>query len=248
MRALAHLEARRGRFARAFLRLDEIAELSRREGDREQAALPAAEKAFWLAFVRDDPPKARVAFEAAMREAQTSVGDALAVFAHPVALALGEREKARALAAPLQCYRSLAETGAFAALAEGRRNDAIEILKRLAKSGHGPEQVVWSYQLARWALEEKRPEIAIEYLEWMPRVPPSAGGNAFDDHTGEQDALYAPSLFLLGKALEMRGEMRRAIEAYSQFLEIWKEADPDEPRPAEARARLAALGAEVAGR
>jgi len=126
--------------------------------------------------------------------------------------------------------------------------DAIEILKRLAKSGHGPEQVVWSYQLARWALEEKRPEVAIEYLEWMPRVPPSAGGNAFDDHTGEQDALYAPSLFLLGKALEMRGEMRRAIEAYSQFLEIWKEADPDEPRPAEARARLAALGAEVAGR
>jgi tetratricopeptide (TPR) repeat protein len=243
LRALAHLDARRGRFAQAFLRFDEIAELSRRAVDPEEAAVPFAEKAFWLAFVRGDLPKARAALEAAMRDVRTPVGDALAVFAHPVALALGEQEKARALAAALRGYRSLAEAGAFAAFAEGRRNDAIEILQRLAKSGHGPEQVVWSYQLARWALDEKRPEIAIEYLEWMPRVLPSPGGNAFDYHTGEQDAFYAPSLFLLGKALEMRGETRRAVDAYSQFLEIWKDADPDEPRPAEARARLAALNA-----
>ena len=105
--------------------------------------------------------------------------------------------------------------------------------------------MVWSYQLACWALEEKRPDIAIEYLEWMPRVLPSPGGNAYDSHTGEQDAFYAPSFFLLGKAREMRGETRRAIDAYSQFLAIWKDADPDEPRPAEARARLAALNAGV---
>jgi tetratricopeptide (TPR) repeat protein len=248
LRALAHLEARRGRFSRAFLRFDEIAELSRRAGDREQAAVPAAEKAFWLAFVRDDLPKARAALDGAMREAPTTFGDALAVFAHPVALALGEQEKARALAEPLRGYRSLAEAGAFAAYAEGRRMDAIEILQRLAKSGHGPEQVTWSYQLARWALDEKRPEIAIEYLEWMPRVLPSPGGNTYDSHGGEQDAFYAPSLFLLGKALEMRGELRRALNAYSQFLEIWKDADPDEPRPAEARARVAALSAQGSGR
>ena len=151
------------------------------------------------------------------------------------------------LSTAMRGYRSLAEARAFAELAEGRRNHAIEILKRLAKSGHGPEQVVWSYQLARWALEEKRPDIAIEYLEWMPRVLPSPGGNAFDYHTGEQDALYGPSLFLLGKALEMRGETRRAIDAYSQFVELWKDADADEPRPAEARTRLAALRAGTTG-
>jgi hypothetical protein len=122
----------------------------------------------------------------------------------------------------------------------------MEILQRLARLGQGPEQVLWSYQLARWALEERRPDIAIEFLRWIPRVVAAPAHSLFNRHTGELDAFYAPSFFLLGKAFEMRGEMRPAIDAYSKFLEIWKDADADEPRIAEARTRIAALNGKSA--
>ena len=244
LRALAHMEARRGRFARAFLRFDEIAELSRRAGEPDEAALPAAEKAFWLAFVRNDLVHARAVLEDGLRESRNP--SALAPFAYEVALALGEQERARTFTAEMQGYRSFAEAGAFARWEEGRRDQAMEILQRLARLGQGPEQVLWSYQLARWALEEKRPDIAIEFLRWMPRVVAAPAHSLFDRHTGELDAFYAPSFFLLGKAFEMRGETRPALDAYSKFLEIWREADPDEPRLAEARGRIAALNGKSA--
>jgi hypothetical protein len=135
----------------------------------------------------------------------------------------------------------MAETGAFARWADGRRFDAIDVLQRLARTGHGTEQVIWSHQLARWALEEKRPDIAIEYLEWMPRVVSTPGATIYNDHTGEDDAFDAPKFLLLAKAFEMRGDARRARDAYSHFLDLWKEADDDAPGLDEARARLAAL-------
>src|SRR5882672_1141161 len=244
LRALAHMEARRGRFARAYLRFDEIAELSRRADEPDEAGLAASEKAFWLAFVRNDLVHARAVLEDGLRESRNP--SALAPFAYEVALALGEQERARTLTGEMQGYRSFAEAGAFARWEEGRRDQAIEILQRLARLGQGPEQVLWSYQIARWALEERRPDTAIEFLRWMPRVVAAPAHSLFVRHTGELDAFYAPSFFLLGKAFEMRGETRPALDAYSKFLEIWREADPDEPRLAEARGRIAALNGKSA--
>ena len=76
----------------------------------------------------------------------------------------------------------------------------------------------------------------------MQQAPPQpVNYPPWTEHTGEKDALYAPSFFLLGKALEMRGDRRAAIAAHARFLELWKEADPDVPEIEEARARLRAL-------
>jgi tetratricopeptide (TPR) repeat protein len=166
---------------------------------------------------------------------------ALAPFAYYVALAIGEQDLARTFTGEMHAFRSLAEAGAFARWAEGRRGDAIAILQQLARKGHSTEQAMWSYQLARWALEEKRPDTAIEFLEWMPRVLTAPGAIIYNDHTGEDDAFSAPKFLLLGKAYEMRGDPRRARDAYSRFLDLWRDADADAPGLTEARTRLAAL-------
>ena len=240
LRALAQMEGRRGRFTRVFLRLDQISELSRHAGDADEAARPIAEKAFWLAFVRNDPAQARIALDASMSEQRHLL--AVMPFAYEVALKLGQQDRARTLGSEVRGYRSLAEAEAFARSAEGRRDDAIRILGRLARRGSSAEQVLWSYQVALWALEEKRPDTAVEFLLWMQRAPPApVNYPPWPEHTGEQDALYAPSFFLLGKALELRGDTRQAREAYSRFLELWRDADPDVVEPIEARARLLAL-------
>ncbi len=47
----------------------------------------------------------------------------------------------------------------------------------------------------------------------------------------------------LGKLYEKKGDRPHAIEAYRQFVELWKDADPVlQPRVRQARARIAALG------
>jgi tetratricopeptide (TPR) repeat protein len=53
--------------------------------------------------------------------------------------------------------------------------------------------------------------------------------------------LYAKSFYMLGKIAEQQGDKGRAIENYRKFLDLWKDADPGLPEPADARKRLAAI-------
>jgi eukaryotic-like serine/threonine-protein kinase len=59
------------------------------------------------------------------------------------------------------------------------------------------------------------------------------------------DALYlASSLVRLGELYEARGERTRAIEYYSRFVELWKNADPElQPRVRAVKSKLEALAA-----
>ncbi len=52
---------------------------------------------------------------------------------------------------------------------------------------------------------------------------------------------YALAFSKLGELAEKRGDAASARANYSKFLELWKNADPDRPEVAAARARLAAL-------
>lgn len=45
----------------------------------------------------------------------------------------------------------------------------------------------------------------------------------------------------MGKVYEGLGDKEKAIVNYQKFLEIWKDADPGLPDPADAKNRLAAL-------
>ncbi len=53
--------------------------------------------------------------------------------------------------------------------------------------------------------------------------------------------LWAKSFYWLGQIAEKQGRKADAIANYRHFLDIWKDADPDRPEPADARKRLAAL-------
>ena len=56
-----------------------------------------------------------------------------------------------------------------------------------------------------------------------------------------QGDIYAKSFYMLGKIAEEQGDKASAREHYGKFLDLWKDADPDRPEPADARKRLAGL-------
>jgi tetratricopeptide (TPR) repeat protein len=57
----------------------------------------------------------------------------------------------------------------------------------------------------------------------------------------DSNVIYAKTFYMLGKVYEGLGDKEKAIANYQKFLEIWKDADPDLPEPADAKTRLASL-------
>ncbi len=53
--------------------------------------------------------------------------------------------------------------------------------------------------------------------------------------------IYAKSFYMLGKIYEQQGNTAKAIEHYSKFLDLWKDADSGLPEVEDAKKRLAAL-------
>jgi serine/threonine protein kinase/tetratricopeptide (TPR) repeat protein len=53
--------------------------------------------------------------------------------------------------------------------------------------------------------------------------------------------IYVKSFYMLGKVYEKLGKKKEARKNYERFLELWKNADPGLPEPADARSRLAHL-------
>jgi tetratricopeptide (TPR) repeat protein len=119
--------------------------------------------------------------------------------------------------------------------AEGRWQDAITELRTAEDAYQWEPKVGGFYRGMAWR-ELGRPDSAIAELE-RARVLP--------DPFGIYQSFFQPRILLgLGELYEGQGNAARAIERYSEFTELWKDADPSlQPRVNEIRTRIAKLQA-----
>jgi tetratricopeptide (TPR) repeat protein len=133
-------------------------------------------------------------------------------------------------------YRHMAQ--GLVAEAGGRHEQALAAFRRMmAEEGHcrtcGAFEIAGIYD----RLGER--DSAVAYYEMVAK-PPTLDGARFVDY-------YAlpPSLKRLGELYETKGERRKAADAYTRFVELWKDADQElQPVVREVRGRLAQLSQE----
>ncbi len=124
---------------------------------------------------------------------------------------------------------------AAVAYAEGRWRDAITKF-RTAENAYQWDLKVGGFLRGMAWRELGQPDSAIVALEGARDVP-----DPFGYYTG----FYQPRILQsLGELYEARGDTAKALERYSEFTELWRNADPQlQPRVADIRDRIARLSA-----
>jgi tetratricopeptide (TPR) repeat protein len=112
------------------------------------------------------------------------------------------------------------------------------------RSTHGPCEHCVAFGIAQAFDRARMPDSAlIYYQQWadLPEMNWEPGGYNIWQPVG---------FYRLGELYEQKGDKIHAREFYGRFIDLWKDADPElQPRVAEARKRLRALGVdEPAGR
>ncbi|MGH7656730.1 MAG: hypothetical protein ACREL6_00755, partial [Gemmatimonadales bacterium] len=126
---------------------------------------------------------------------------------------------------------------AHVALAERRWDDEIRLLSEADERFEADER----YTQARIGLahdDAGRPDSAIAWFERFLATP---------DPLPFTDANYRPRILVrLGELYEDRGDPRRAMEQYEAFLQLWRNAEPDQqPLVRDVRSRLSRLRART---
>ena len=134
--------------------------------------------------------------------------------------------------ATLTIKMALPITAAMQALRQGHPVRAIELLEPVKRYDHAPTAEFWSKYLRGQA-----------YLELKDAREASAQFQSIVDHRGEvpTSPLFPLAHLGLARAAVQQKDYGRARKAYEDFLELWKQADPDLKAPAEARQELARL-------
>jgi tetratricopeptide (TPR) repeat protein len=129
------------------------------------------------------------------------------------------------------------EARGWAALAEGRPRDAITAFVQGRNADTCPDCGAWDEGVAF-----ERANLPDSALAAYQRAV--GRGTVMKSTKGDPWEL-APSLKRLGELYEERGDKARAIDHYTRFLGLWKDADPVlQPTVREVRARLAQLAGE----
>jgi len=110
----------------------------------------------------------------------------------------------------------------------GMREAADAILEDTEKS----DKTMVLYFLAEAQLEQGDTDDALKTLEKLQDAPHSSMSRSL---------FYPPSFLLSGRARELLGDTRGAIDSYERLLSFWNDADADLTILAEARVRVEAL-------
>jgi tetratricopeptide (TPR) repeat protein len=123
------------------------------------------------------------------------------------------------------------------ALAEGRPQDAVAAFTRGRTAGDCPACGAWEEGVAYERANQ--PDSAIAAYERA--VGPGSGWKILANAWG-----LAPSLKRLGELYEERGDKAKALDYYTRFVTLWKDADPVlQPTVREVRGRMAKLAGEA---
>jgi tetratricopeptide (TPR) repeat protein len=126
----------------------------------------------------------------------------------------------------------------WVALAEGKPKEALAEFRDVGPKGQRAE---WGHWEAGLAFDRANlPDSALaEY-----RIAGDSIGSGFKMQVAPW--VQAPSLKRLGEIYEARGDKTRAIESYTRFVDLWKDADPVlQPAVREVKDRLAKLAGEA---
>lgn len=137
----------------------------------------------------------------------------------------------------LDSAESHAGYAAHVALAERRWDDAIPLLHK-ANARLGLEERYAQGWLGLAHDGAGRPDSAIAWFRRFLSTP--------DAYPHTDAAFRARILFRLGELYEARGDTRQAAEQYEEFLQLWRNADPElQPKVRDARERLGKLKAQA---
>jgi tetratricopeptide (TPR) repeat protein len=128
------------------------------------------------------------------------------------------------------------------ALAEGRMDDALAAFRMLAAEGTGPFPGI--VQLAELFDRAGKADSAIVYYERFISAHDRFAATLLilSDVAADAALVIGPSYRRLGELHERRGDREKAIDYYTRFVELWKDADPElQPQVRDVRSRLVTL-------
>jgi tetratricopeptide (TPR) repeat protein len=222
-----------GQMQQARRKAQRAVDLAKQSAHRERAALFDTGPALWEAFLGNAPAARRRAAEALelSRDREVEYGAA-------VALAIaGDSGRSQTIAADLERrfpedtavqFSYLPVLRALLALNHGEPAKAIELLQLTVPYELGsPPSTFFGFFGALYPAYVR----GEAYLAAHQGVEAATEFRKILDHRGVviNDPIGALARLQLGRALAMSGDKTKAKAAYQDFLNLWKDADPDIP-------------------